>query len=155
MTNTTLMREAYDLIEMAELLGPEGEGLDLTDKEYTLEHIVELRSTLASMRIAIDEVNRALAQTWADEYLGESVEYGGDDWYLGYAYSTRFIEGMDIKFAEWLKEQPAEKVAKIVRPYAISVTPIGGPDSEIRQTFFDEERTSADLRIKHRPVRRK
>ncbi len=155
MTTSKLMQEAYDLIKLAGRLGPEGEGLDLTDQEYSLEHIVELRSTLASMRSAIDEVNRALAQAWAYDYQGESFEYDDDDWYLGYCDRRTFRDRSGVEFAKWLKEQPVEKIAQIVKPDAIRVSPLGGPDDPLRQELLDETRTSDMLRIQHRPVRRK
>jgi len=149
----TMRQEALKLIEMATLVLPEDEGIDLTDRWYTIDQLVELRATLAEMRHSIDALNRALAQAWARQYQGLAYRYGGNDWYLGYATKRVFHEGQDEAFAAWLKEQPVNKIRQIVSADSVRVTPIGKPGSPLRYTFFDEEPTSNELRIMHRPTR--
>jgi hypothetical protein len=145
--------EALRLIGIATLYENEGEPFDLVDQGYTLEEIASLRATLGTMRRAIDTLGRALAQAWAHDYEGQPVTLGDREYYLGYATKRVFVAGMDIMFAQWLKEQPTEKIAEIVGVSSIRVSPIGGPDSVERTTFFDEEVTDAELRIMNRRAR--
>ena len=144
--NTTI-----ELLDLARRLGPEGEGLDVSDLDLSVEDLVEIKSIVGQLRTAGEVVNRALAQEWNDQYKGQAIDYGKDTYYLGYASKRIFKPGKDIEFAMWLKDQSAEEIRKIVSVNAIRVSPLGRPDSPLREKFFDEERTSDDLRIVSKP----
>ncbi len=152
MSRHPIFDEAFDLIEMALWLDPEGEGLDLTDREYELEEIVALRDLLSRMRRGIDITNRALAQAWEADYHGQSYETEDEIFYLGKTYHNVFSDD-GTAFAEWLKEQPVEKIRQIVKADSVRVTPIGDKDSVIRQTLFDKKATNDDIRIQRRRKR--
>jgi len=138
------------------LIGPEGEEMDVSDLELELEDIVEITNTLGRLRKAGELVKRSLAQEWNNQYEHKAVIYGEDEYYLGYASKKVFIEGQEAAFTEWVMEQDADVVQKIIGPaYNIPMTPLGRPGSPIRETFFDEEKTSEDLRIQSRPRRDK
>ena len=96
-------------------------------------------------------VKRSLAQEWHEQHPGEAVDFGIDEYYLGYATKKVFQKGQSIEFARWLKKQDIDTIEKIVGINGIRMTPLGRPGSPIRETFFDEEKTSDDLRIQARP----
>ena len=146
--NTTL-----ELMDLARRLGPEGEGLDVSDLDLELEDLIEIKSLTGQLRKAGEAVNRALAQYWNDNYQGRSQEYGEDLYFLGYASKRVFREGQDIEFAKWVKEQEPELIVKLFAAYNIKVSPLGRPDSPLREQFFDEEKTSDDLRIQTKPIK--
>jgi len=149
------MNEQYELtqalLKTATFLGPEGEDIDVTDLDLSLKDIVEISNTLGRMRKAGEVVKRSLAQAWHKQHEGEATKYGEDEYYLGYASKKVFQEGQSIAFAKWLKEQDVETIEKIVGLSGIRMTPLWRPGSPIRETFFDEEKTSDDLRIQSRP----
>ena len=144
---------ALELMDLARHLGPEGEGIDVNDLDLELEDLIEIKSITAQMRTAGEVVNRALAQYWNDNYEGRSQEYGEDLYFLGYAAKRVFQPGQDIEFARWVKEQEPEVIVKLFAAYNIKVSPLGGPGSPLREQFFDEEKTSDDLRIQSKPTR--
>ena len=152
MSRHPIFDEAFDLIEMALWLDPEGEGLDLTDREYELSDLVALRDLLGRMRKGIDIVNGALAQAWQAEHEGESYEEFDEIWYLGRTYRTIFTDD-GTAFAEWLKSQPVHKIRQIVKADSIRVTPIGDKDSALRQTLFDKAASGAGVSIQRRKKR--
>ena len=121
-----------ELLDLARRIGPEGEGIDVSDLDLSVEDLVEIKSIVGQLRTAGEVVNRALAQEWNDQYKGRAIDYGADTYYLGYASKRIFRPGADIEFA-------------------IRVSPLGRPDSPLREKFFDEERTSEDLRIVSKP----
>jgi len=147
-----MQQQIIELMNLARRLGPEGEELDLEDHDFTIEELVEAKSIIGQYRTAGEVVNRALAQYWNNHFEGVALDYGLDTYYLGYNSKRVFREGQDLVFAEWLKEQTPEDIAKIVSVGAIRVSPLGTKDSPLREQFFDEEKTSDDLRIQTRPV---
>lgn len=149
-----IRKTTHSLIDLAEKLGPEDEGMEVDDLNLTVEEIIEISGLLGQMRKAGELVKRALAQTWNDNHAGETAEYGDHEYFLGYASKRVWQPGQDIAFAEWLKQQDTDLVKRIIGPaYGVKVTPLGRPDSPLRETFFDEERTSDDLRIQTRQRR--
>lgn len=143
-------KQTNDLLNLAMILGPEGEDIDLSDLDLSTKEIVEISNTLGRLRKAGEVVKRSLAQAWHEQHPGEAVEYGGGTYYLGYASKKVFQEGQSIEFARWLKEQDVEEIEKIVGLSGIRMTPLGRPGSPIRETFFDEVKTSDDLRIQEK-----
>ena len=129
--------EAYELVELATMLLPEAEGIDISDKEYDLEDLAVLRMRAASIRHACDVVSRALANEW--KRLGEHdlIELDGNKHWLG---TTKRMEYQDeekaLAFAEWLKEQDAETIVKILpkKPGPIRKTSLGAA----RDSFFKD-----------------
>jgi len=115
--------------------------------------MVEVSNTLGRIRKAGEVVKRSLAQAWNEQHNGVPLEYGEHEYYLGYATKKVFQEGQSLAFAEWLKKQDVETIEKIVGLSGIRMTPLGRPGSPIRETFFDEEKTSDDLRIQSRQRR--
>lgn len=147
-------KQTNDLLDLAMMLGPEGEDLDLTDLDMTIDEVVEISNTLGRLRKAGEVVKRSLAQYWHETAEGVAVEYGESNYYLGYDSKKVFIEGQQRAFTEWVMKQDIEVVEKIIGPaYKIPTTPLGRPGSPVRETFFDEERTSSDLRIQSKPTR--
>ena len=153
MNQENMREQTHDLLGLAEMLGPEGEDLDLTDLNLSLRDIIEMSNLLGRIRKAGEVVKRSLAQAWHENNAGEAAEYGDNEYYLGYASKKVVQEGQSIAFATWLKEQDVETIEKIVGLNGIRMTPLGRPGSPIRETFFDEVQTSEDLRIKSRQAR--
>jgi hypothetical protein len=149
MNNDDLQEHAMSLIKMAQLIGPEGEGLDVSDREYELQDFVDLKRTLSTMRTAIDETNRSLAAAWIDQY-GEhaSVLLDGEYNYLGASKKLKYQPNMEEVFAEWLIQQDAATVARMIPAYGLRK---GQVDQAARDTFFTEEVTNKDLRIQSKP----
>jgi len=146
------MREkTQELLNLAMLIGPEGEEMDISDLDMEMEEIVEMSNTLGRLRKAGELVKRSLAQEWHNQYPHKAVFFGDDEYYLGYASKKVFQEGQSLAFAKWLKKQDVETIEKIVGLSGIRMTPLGRPGSPIRETFFDEVKTSDDLRIQSRP----
>ncbi|RKZ91519.1 MAG: hypothetical protein DRQ43_10025 [Gammaproteobacteria bacterium] len=141
------------LLDIALMLGPEGEDLDLSGEDYTIQDIIEMSNLLGRLRKAGEVVKRSLAQHWHENNAGEAAEYGDQEYYLGYASKKVFQPEQSLAFAEWLKEQDPVLIEKIVGISGIRMTPLGRPGSPIRETFFDEEKTSDDLRIQSRQAR--
>jgi hypothetical protein len=148
-----IRKRVADLLELARLLGPEGEDLDLSDMDLDLGEIVAISNRLGQLRTAGEVVKRSLAQVWNDQHKGKIFNSGIDTYYLGYASKRVFQEGQDLEFARWLKGQDVEMIRDIISVTAIRVTPLGRPDSPLRESFFDEEKTSDDLRIQSKPNR--
>ena len=140
------VEELHELIDLALMLDPEGEGVDLTDREYTVDDIVALKGMLASTRKGIDIVSAALAQAWHKLYpeVGSYV-MGGQSYYLAPNKRVKWqSDGAAIAFASWLSDQSIEQIERIVPAYGVR---IGQVQAEARATFFDERPTDADLRI--------
>lgn len=116
-TTTETPRELlYRLIELAEQLAPEGEGLDLSDLDLEPEMIAELRGRAGTLRSAVDAVNRALAYQWADQLphpRAVTMLPGERLAKLSWAKAKpKWLDGTGLTFADWLLTQPAEIVAR-------------------------------------------
>jgi hypothetical protein len=147
-----LERSAMDLIDLALKLLPEGEGIDLGDQDYDdVTDIIRLRYTLTRIGNAVKEVNRALAIEWEERFdPDEWVELEGNVWSLGTNRKVVYIEGMEEAFGEWVKDQPAEKIAKIMPARSLRVTHMG---NAARDTFLDTNAGKDGLKtIKYRSV---
>lgn len=141
--------DAHRLIDLAYFLLPEGEGMDLSDEDYTVGYIAELKAVLGNMRSGIDLVTKALAQVWHELDPGAKMLVGNTMYSTGYNTKKVWVhDDGGLAFAKWLKKQPAETVAAIVAPASIRVTPLGAA----RNTFLDELKTSDQLTIKSRKV---
>jgi len=143
--------EMQGLIDLAERIGPEAEGVDLTDRDYEFEDMAMLRSRFATMRRAIDIVNKGLAKAWHDKdpkgfYEDEQMKY-----WLGFSKKQQWQdpEVSPEGFASWLKEQDVETIAAIVPAYGVR---IGKVDPVARATFFDEVKGSAQATIQSKPL---
>jgi hypothetical protein len=148
--NYELLRaEAHDLIDLATLLGPEGEGLDLSDRDYTIADTAHLKVMLSSMRTAIDMVNAALAQVWFEEDAKARFLIGDVQYWVAPNTKKQYQEGQEIPFAKWLKEQDPETIAAIVPVYALRTTPMS---QEAVDTFLSKEKTNDQVRIQSRKV---
>ncbi len=135
-----------ELLDLAARLGPESEGLDLTDREYTPKEMVELRSSLSTMRKGIDIVNGALAKAWAENHAFESYEDETNKWYLGRTKGKKVVD--PSAFYAWLATLDADRLSKLVSPSSIKV---GGFDEVERSTFLDETPVNDKLTIKSVP----
>ena len=142
--------EMRELLELAGRLGPEGEGLDLTDREYDFENMAQLRARFATMRSSIDIVNKALARAWHDKDPDGYYESEHMKWWLGYSKKQAWQSDESAEgFATWLKEQDVDVVARIVTAYGVR---IGQVDKAARATFFDEVKGSAQATIQSKPL---
>lgn len=139
---------ATELIRLASMVGPEDEGLDLSDLEYTIEDMAHLRSELSSQRRAIDMVNKALAVAWDDNYGNGVYEDEFKEWYLGRSKGKRIID--PEVFYMWLATKDADELARLVSASAIKV---GGMTPAERDSLLDETSTQKELSINNREKR--
>ena len=146
-------REAYDLIELSEKLVPEGEGIDLTDRDYTFEEMASLRNRLSTMRKAIDVANKGLAKAW---YEKDKDHYFEDEYNKHWLGITKKVAWMDsdtpLAFAKWLKKQPAKTIELILPsqpPYGLRTTPI--PEAA-KDTFFIKLSSAEQASIQTKPL---
>lgn len=146
-------QEVYDLIDMAERLGPEGEGLDLTDREYTFEQMAGLRGRLSRMRKAIDIVNKGLALAWHTKDPRGYVELENVKHWLGITKKVAWVdEDTPLQFAKWLKKQDANTIALILPsqpPYGLRMSPI--PEAA-KDTFFRKLSGAEQASIQSKPL---
>ncbi len=147
LSSKELREESESLLNLAQRVGPEGEGLEIDD-DYEVEEIVQLRSHLSSVRKAVDVVNKGLAKLWLREF--PNVRYSDEfvEWYLGQAKGKKVIE--PDAFYQWLATLDAERLSKII---AVSSIKVGGMTETERMTFLDETPTSQTLRIMNKPRR--
>ena len=149
-----ISNEALELIRLADKLVPEGEGLDLSDKEYTVQDLIEIKQELSRMRKSIDETNRALAAAWLNQYGDTGAEWLDTYYYLGAQRKVRFQPEQDIPFFEWLRTQDADVIAGIVPARTLRVT---GMPSGIKDAFLDTSVPELDAktaRIQAQPARK-
>lgn len=151
MIGAELEKEALELIDLAMRLGPEGEGIDVVDREYLLEDMIRLKGTLSRIRTATEVANRALAEAWMDQYGNVAMHLDGDNWWVAHARKVIFQDNMARPFAEWLKAQPVETIEKVVSVASIRVTPLGAA----KDTFLDTKPSSAHRTIQHKPITKK
>jgi hypothetical protein len=146
-------QEAYELIELGEKLGPEDEGIDLTDKEYTFEQMAGLRGRLSRMRKAIDLVNKGLAAAWHKKDPKGYFEDEHEKHWLGITKKVAWMdEDTPLAFAKWLKKQDAKTIALILPsqpPYGLRMTPI--PEAA-RDTFFVKLSGAEQASIQSKPL---
>ncbi len=135
-----------ELLDLANRLGPESEGLDLTDRDYTPQEMVQLRSELSRMRKGIDLVNNALARAWAETHPHEAYEDETNRWYLGRTKGKKIVD--PSAFYAWLATLDADRLSKLVSAASVKV---GGFDEVERSTFLDETPTNDRLSIKSTP----
>jgi hypothetical protein len=139
-------KESSSLLALAGKLQPEGEGLDLTDQEYSTEEMVELRSYLSSMRRNIDLVNKALAKAWAADHKGKNYDDGYSTWYVAPTKGKRVID--PDTFYAWMASLTPTRLSKVISATAVKV---GGMTPAERETFLDEEPTSEQVSIQSKP----
>lgn len=146
MSDERLERETYELINLGLKVVPEGEGMDLTDMDYTLDDIVRLKVMLTRIRGVCDAAGRALGELWEEEYYNEATEINGQRWYMGASRKVQFIEGMEEAFGEWLAAQPPEKIVSIVPARTLRVSKMG---NAARDTFLDTKEGNGKRSIQH------
>lgn len=139
---------ATELIRLAQMVGPEDEGVDLSDLEYTIEQLAHLRSELSGQRRAIDMVNKALAVAWDDNYGNAVYEDEFKQWYLGRAKGKRVID--PDTFYAWLATKDADELSRLVSASAIKV---GGMTPVERDILLDETSTQKELSINNKERR--
>ncbi len=129
-------QQALELLELAIMLGPEDEGIELDDQDYQLADLVALKNRISKLRGAADIVNRALSRYWKEHYAGEKYEQEHTRYWVGHSKYIQWAdEGANAAFAEWLKQQPVGKIAGIVGLHGLRVTPMSQAE---RDTFLDE-----------------
>jgi len=143
MAKTTVDEQVRGLLDLAMRLMPEGEGIDLTDKDYETEDLVALKNRVSTIRSACDVVNHALARVWKNDHLGERYV---DEFNTYYLDKTRGKKAIDRKaFYEWLATKDAAELSTLVADYNIKT---GGMTSAERATFLDESPTTDRFTIK-------
>ncbi len=146
-------KEAYRLIELAQRIGPEGEGIELTDMEYEFQEMAELRNLLSSVRKAIDIVNKGLARAWHAKDPKGYVELENVKHWLGITKKNGWQDAeAPLRFATWLKEQDPELIAAILPsapPYGLRMTPL---PSGIFDSFFEKLSSSSEASIQSKPL---
>ncbi len=143
----TVEEAAMDLIKVAVLVGPEDEGLDLTDQDFELEDLVALKNHLSTMRHAIDVVNAALAQYWKETYGSTRYKSQHDSYGLSRTKGKKAID--KTLFYEWLATKTATELSKLVADYNIKV---GGMTGTERTTLLDESPSNDRYSITARPL---
>ena len=146
MSDKWVRAEASNLLAMAEMVGPEGEPLELVDREYTPKQMAQLRSHLSSMRSGIDAVNTALARSWSQDHDDETYNDGTLRWWVGRTKTKRLIP--DSGFFDWLAQLDAVRLATLISPNTVKV---GGLTPAERETFFDESKRTDRLSIQNKP----
>jgi len=130
--------ESSDLLELARKLAPEGERLDLTDREYTLDELVELRAHLATMRKSIDVVNNGLANYWDEVFPGELYEDEYKVWWVGKTRQRKAVDGEML--VGWFSSLDEERVAKMVHPNRLAgILKVSAMTPVERETHLSEE----------------
>ena len=135
---------AKGLVEMAMKITDEGEHLDLTDLDFSIEDIVRLKSLMSHQRKAIDMVNKALAIYWDEIHHDEIFEEEFTKWSVGTTAGKRIIN--DTTFYAWLASKSEVELVKLVSASAIKV---GGMTPAERNTLLDETPTNMNLTIKN------
>ena len=151
MTNNQVDKMAAELIELGILVAPEAEGLDLSDHNFDMEALAQLRSRLSSMRVAIDLTNKALAVYWNDVYPGEKLVTGNVEWKVGRS-KTKGLNDPDT-FMEFLASKDADGLKRLFTPSRLTeVIKLTGMTPAERDTFISERYTNAGLSIDHKEI---
>jgi len=133
-----LKAEALELIELARKLGPEGEGIEFVDREWTIEELVQLRSHLSTMRKSIDIVNSGLARYWDEAFPGERHKDDYVEWFVGKT-KVRSVVDPDL-FLEWVASLDAEQLTRLVNPKRLGgIVKVSGMSPAERDTHLSEE----------------
>lgn len=148
MTDSAIEAEAHALIDLGIKMKPEGEGIDLTDREYQLPDIIRIKRMLSTMRSTIDMLTPALAAYWESEYPGISTDLDDEHWWLSANKKWKLREDKAEDFAEWLTKQDPELVSRIVPPRGLRTSPMA---QSVKDTFMTNEITKEDLRIQRKP----
>lgn len=143
MTLKWARKEVTGLLALAKRLGPEDEGLDLSDKEYTMEQMAEIRSLISSQRKSIDMISAALAVEWGEKYSHESYDDGHNTWSLGRTKGKVIVN--NDQFYKWLATKNADQLSKLVSATAVKV---GGMSVVERETLLDETPRTDKLSLK-------
>ncbi len=146
MTDKTIPLEMLELIELAKRLGPEDEGIDISDREYTQEQLAGIRSLLGRTRKAIDIVSASLAIEWDGAHKGAYYDDGANIWSVGRTKGKKVVD--PAAFFEWLATKDADELSKLVPAREVKV---GGMSDAERSTFLDESPTSERLTLKSKP----
>ncbi len=147
MNDQTIGQFAHELVELAIMVGPEDEGIDVTDLELNLEDIVALKNRLSTMRKACDVVNNSLIKHWDETFSGESWTNEFNRYYVGRTKGKKVIDN-DLFYA-WLATLDADRLARIVSTSTIKV---GGMNATERATFLDETPATERLSLKAVPL---
>ena len=147
MSDKWVRAEASNLLAMAEMVLPEGEPLELIDREYSPKQMAQLRAHLSSIRSGCDAVNNALARSWSEDHDDETYNDGTLRWWVGRTKAKRFIP--DSGFFDWLATLDAARLASLVNPNTVKVT---GLTPAERETFFDESKRTDRLSIQNKPL---
>lgn len=150
MNDKQIERETDELIELGLKVVPEGEGMNLLDKEYTLDDIVRLKIRLTRIRGVLDAAGRALGELWEEEYLGKGTEVNDDYWWMGPTRKVEYIEGMEEAFGEWIKDQTPEQIIAIIPARTLRVSKMG---NAARDTFLDTNSDGKRKSIQHKDIR--
>ena len=146
MTDKWLTQQTDRLMQLANRVQPEGEPLDLRDREYDPEDMAALRSHLSQMRRNIDLINTALAQAWRLDHQHKVFDDGVNVWYVGKSKGKRIID-LDL-FYSWLSEKDNDQLSKLVSANAVKVT---GMTPVERETLLDETEVNDRFSIKSKP----
>jgi len=151
MTNRQVDKLSAKLIELGILVAPEAEGLDLSDHDFDLESLAQLRSRLSSMRVAIDLVNKALAVYWNDTYPGERLTLENVEWKVGRSKTKELVD--DDMFMAFLASKDVDELKRLFTPSRLtSVVKVSGMTPAERETFISEGYTNAGLSIQHKEL---
>ncbi len=143
---TDRLKDALELIDLAKMLAPEAEGIDISDRGYTMQDIAEIRSLMSTMRSAIDTVHTALAKEWNRQYKGEKYDDGANIWSAGRTKGKKVIDP-EALYA-WLATKDADELSRLIPAYNIKVS---GMSPEERNTFLDERPANDKLSVKMKP----
>ncbi|RLB68528.1 MAG: hypothetical protein DRH08_00645 [Deltaproteobacteria bacterium] len=151
MTNRQTDELANKLIEIGMLVAPEAEGLDLSDHDFDMEALAQLRSRLSSMRVAIDLVNKALAVYWNETYPGERLTLENVEWKVGRSKTKELVDA-DM-FMAFLASKDVDGLKRLFTPSRLtSVVKVSGMTPAERETFISEGYTNAGLSINHKEI---
>ena len=149
MKSKKVQEASIELLALAHRISNEGEPLDLSDEEFTLEELVQLRSHLSAWRRGIDIVNKALAVYWDDEYAGRVYDDGINDWSLTRAKTKELVD--DDMFMAFLASRDVEQLKRLFTPSRLTtVIKLSGMTPAERETFILEGRASSGYSINFR-----
>jgi hypothetical protein len=133
-----LREMAEHLLDVSRRLGPEAEGIDLLDEDFTIEELVQLRVFLSSTRKAIDLTNSALARYWMENFPGQQWEDKYTTWYVD--RSKRRVAAYPDMLLEWFAGLDAEQLGKVVNPNRLAeIIKVTGMTPVERETLLIEE----------------
>jgi hypothetical protein len=147
LTPKQVREQAVALLDVAHMLGTEGEGMTIDD-EMSPEDMSQVRSYLSSMRRNVDIVSKALAMKWVAEGHDGYVDHdSGTLWYVGKPKGKKVVD--PDMFFQWLATKDAEELKALFNPNAVKV---GGMNEAERSTHLDERPTAKDVSLMSKPV---